>query len=206
MLYEFFKRLLRLFLLVYHRIRVDGIEQLPEQGPYIIVGNHVSYLDPFYIGAQLEDRIYFMAKAEAFENPILRIFLRFFGAFPVNRERPEPQTLRTAIQHLKQGRVVGIFPEGKIRGDNLFDDMKHGASYLAVKTNVPLIPVFLDGTEKALPMEKWWIRPATVTIRFGKPIMPPTTGSAKERQFQLTTQLQQELLKLKKGSFIQQTG
>lgn len=205
MLYQFLKKVLRIFLLIYHRIRVEGIEKLPKQGAYIIVGNHVSYLDPVYIGVQLEERVYFMAKAEAFENFFLRSFLNFAGAFPVNREQPELKTLRTAIQYLKQGKIVGIFPEGGIRGDNQFNDMKHGASYLAIKTNVPLVPVFLDGTERALPMDKWFVRPATVTIRFGDPIFPPNVGNIKERQIQLTHRLQQELLKLK-NEIMQKTG
>jgi len=206
MLYAFLKSLLRIFLIVYHRIRVEGLEHLPEQGSYIVVGNHVSYLDPFYIGAMFKERIYFMAKAEAFQNSWIRRFLRFAGAFPVNRERPEPQTLRTAIDHLKQGRIVGIFPEGKIKGDNLFHDMKQGAAYLAVKSGVPLVPVFIEGTEQALPMGKWWIRPVSVTIRIGSRLAPPSTGGPKEKQFQLTKRLQQELLNLKNSPPIDQTG
>ncbi|WP_124728578.1 lysophospholipid acyltransferase family protein [Staphylospora marina] len=190
------KQLLRGFVRLYHRSRMEGLDRMPD-GSLIIVGNHVSYLDSFYLGALCPRDIHFMARAESFVNPLSRRFLRMAGAFPVNRAKPEIHTMRTALRLLSEGKVVGIFPEGGIRGDNTFEELKQGAAFLAVRAQCPVIPVFIDGTERALPPGKWWIRPAKVTIRFGTPIHPPKSGNVKERQEQMTQAIRHSLITLK---------
>lgn len=198
MLYKSLKWLVRCFLCVYHRIRVSGREHIPEKGAFILVGNHVSYLDPFYVSAMLERKVHFMAKAEAFKPFLFRWFLRFAGAFPVHREKTDLTSMKTALSHLKNGRAVGIFPEGTIKGDNSFEELKRGAAYLAVRTGCPVIPFFIEGAEKALPSGSFWIRPVQVSIRIGRPIRPKKTGKSKERQAHFSHQIQQALLSLKK--------
>ncbi|MBA4494097.1 lysophospholipid acyltransferase family protein [Paenactinomyces guangxiensis] len=197
MIYSIAKVFVKVFLHIYHRVRVDGTDKIPMSGPLIVVGNHVSNLDPFYIGAMFPRAIHYMAKHEVFHNPILRRLLRIAGAFPVNREKPETQTMRTALNYLKNGEVVGIFPEGGRKEDHSFQELKQGAAYLAVKQQCPVVPVFISGTEVALPRGASWIKPARITIQVGSPIEPPPTGSAKEKQARVSQQIQQELVTLK---------
>ncbi|MBA4602876.1 lysophospholipid acyltransferase family protein [Thermoactinomyces mirandus] len=197
MLYTLLKQLVRMFLKGYHRIQVSGKDLVPTEKAFILVGNHVSYLDPFYISAMLERRIHFMAKAEAFRPLLFRLFLRFAEAFPVSRGKTDLNSIRTAMSYLKQGEAVGIFPEGKIKGDNSFEELKQGAAYLAVRARCPIIPVFIDGTEKALPSGSFWIRPVPVSIRIGRPIFPSEKGKSKENQSDLSRRIQQALLALK---------
>lgn len=173
------------------------MEKIPASGPLIVVGNHVSYLDPVYIGAMLPRRIHFMAKQEIFQSAVMRFLLDIAGAFPVNREKPEIQTMRTALNYLKSGEMVGIFPEGGRRQGNSFDELKQGAAYLAVKSNCPVVPVLIEGTEQALPKGGVWIKPVPVKLDVGQILYPPATGSAKEKQLWLTEQIQQEFIRLK---------
>lgn len=197
MLYASLRWLARIFLKGYHRIQIFGKDYIPKKGAFILAGNHVSYLDPFYISAMLERRIHFMAKAEAFRPLLFRMFLRFAEAFPVHRGKTDLNSIRTAMFYLKQGEAVGIFPEGKIKGDNSFAELKQGAAYLAVRARCPVIPVFIDGTEKALPSGGFWILPVPVAIRIGKPIFPSETGKSKEKQADVSNRIQQALLALK---------
>lgn len=174
--------------------------------PVIVVGNHVSYLDSIYMGALFPRRIHFMAMQEAFHHPILRLLLTIAGAFPVNREKPELQTMRIALQYLQNGEVVGIFPEGGIREDHAFQELKQGAAYLAVKSKCPIIPIFIDGTDKALPRGRVLVRPKPITLTAGEMIVPPAAGSAKEKQVWLSGQIQQKLISIKSTRKGSQTG
>jgi 1-acyl-sn-glycerol-3-phosphate acyltransferase len=205
LLYDVLKFLLSGFVRIYHRTVVTGMERVPD-GPLIVVGNHVSYLDSFYVGALFPRPVHFMAKAEAFENRLAALFLRFAGAFPVNRAKPEVHTIRTALRLLQSGQVVGIFPEGGIKGDNSFQELKQGAAYLAVRSGCPVVPVFIEGTERALPMGSWWIRPEKVAVRFGEVIVPPQMGTHKERQEAVTQWIQQALTALKDAGGVGRTG
>lgn len=169
--YRMMKPLVRLYLRLYHRIEVKGVENIPQKGRVIVVGNHVSYLDPFYIGASIPRFIHFMAKVEAFQNPVLRWFLQRFGAFPVDRSKADVQAIKTALHYLEQEQVVGLFPEGGIREEEL-QSVKQGAAYLSYRTQSPIIPVYIEGTYDALPEGKWWIRPAKIRMKFGEAIIP----------------------------------
>ncbi|OYD07932.1 lysophospholipid acyltransferase family protein [Paludifilum halophilum] len=167
MIYGTAKRLVQTVLRLYHRVEVEGMERVPEVGSLILVGNHVSYLDPFYIGAVLPRKVHYMAKKESFSRPWTCWFLRRVGAFPVNREKPDIRSLKTALNRLKEKNMVGIFPEGGRREEDPMQSLKNGATYLALKEGAPILPVYIEGTDKALPRQGKWIRPARIRIRSG---------------------------------------
>ena len=95
------------------RLYVSGRENIPLQGPFLVVSNHLSVSDPVLIGVKLKRRVIFMAKEELFRNWFSRYFVVQFGAFPVYRGSSNRDALRQANQILKQGKVLGMFPEGK---------------------------------------------------------------------------------------------
>src|SRR5699024_12274324 len=115
MWYRLGQWMLRVILRVYHRAEVQGLDRVPRQGPFLLVGNQISYLDPFYIAAQLPQRISFMAKAESFSHPFTQWFLRKVDAFPVRREEADVRAMRSALARLRNDQVVGLFPEGRRR-------------------------------------------------------------------------------------------
>jgi len=132
-------------------LRVDGLENIPTQGPCLVVSNHCSWLDPPVLGCCLKHRqLHFMAKKELFERPLLGHLIRALGAFPVERGQADRKSLRLGLDLLSQGRIVCLFPEGT-RGDG--GPMGHwhvGIAVLAHHAQVPIVPAALAGTRSLL--------------------------------------------------------
>jgi 1-acyl-sn-glycerol-3-phosphate acyltransferase len=171
-----FFHLARIFLapLVLLRIKkITGIENLPKKGPYIIAANHVSYLDPpliaFIIGRHSRTKPRFVSKVELKKVFGKLIGERLFGMIYVNRKNPG-RCLEIASDHLKQGGVVGIFPEGERRYDGTIGKGRTGVARLALWAKCPVIPVGYIGPNdkeiKALPLI--FCRKHEVRIKFGK--------------------------------------
>ncbi len=200
MLYAFLKVVVRTWLLIYHRVKVEGLKHVPHQGPFILVGNHVSYLDPFYIGAVIPHHVHFMAKKEAFEHPLTRWFLNRMHAFPVKRGEADLKAIRQALSVLQEGKVLGIFPEGGRRDYQELEEIKQGAAYLALKMDCPVIPVLILGADRALPRGKIFLRPAKIQIKVGNPISLPSGERARQRQEKLSAEILDALRKMKASS------
>lgn len=153
-----------------YNIKIEGRENLPEGSHYIYAGNHVSYLDPPLLTYAVGGRyIAYMAKKELFEsdNKLLRILVRWLGAFAVNRDKPEIATFKTvkAVFNTKDW-ALGIFPQGGIRKENKIDNIHKGFVMFAKKFKADIIPVAIcgyDGYAKKL-FEKH------LTMKIGKPI------------------------------------
>src|SRR5206468_8778371 len=96
-------------------VHTVGLEDTPRDGGFLRAANHISQFDPFIISSVVRRKIDWMAMAEFFPMPVLGSFLRAVDAFPAQRDRADRKTIRTAIERLKNGRIVGVFPEGGIR-------------------------------------------------------------------------------------------
>ena len=149
-------------------LRIEGVNYVPKKGAAVIVSNHLSLIDPFVIGYGAGRIVNFMGKQELFKNPLLGLWLRKLGAFPVDRSRTDPAALRTALTVLKSGELLGMFPEGtrSTSGDML--EFRAGAARLAARTQTPIIPAIVMNTNNALPPGKF-LRPARISVRFGPP-------------------------------------
>ncbi|MBE3579520.1 MAG: 1-acyl-sn-glycerol-3-phosphate acyltransferase [Caldanaerobacter subterraneus] len=146
MFYYFAKVIVRAIVNVIFRIKVKGLENIPRKGPIIICPNHISLLDPPVVGALLNRRIYFMAKEELFRNPFLKLLLGTgLGAFPVKRGTADLSAIKTALNHLKKGRAVGIFPEGTRSKTGKLQKAEPGVAMLAIKSKAPVVPVGIKG-------------------------------------------------------------
>lgn len=155
---------------------VEGRENLSAQGPVIIVANHVSNWDPIVVGVALDRQVYFMAKKELFKVPILKHILLALGAFPVDRSRSDLGAIKTALRLLLQGKVVGMFPEGKRnRSGQPLLPFQSGVALLALKTNASVIPVGVQGSRKIF--HRGWFRP--FTVRIGPPVALPDSDARK---------------------------
>lgn len=170
MLYWFLRTVIRFILLFWRRWRVIGLENLPAQGGVVVVANHVSNLDPVVVGCALNRQVHFMAKIELFRNALLGMLIRQLGAFPVNREKSDRQAIRTALELLHAGRVVGIFPEGTRSKTGEIQKPHLGAALLAFKADAPLLPVAVKGTRGFF---------SRVTVVVGKPIYIPDLWHSK---------------------------
>jgi 1-acyl-sn-glycerol-3-phosphate acyltransferase len=156
-------------------IRVIGRENANCAGGFLLAANHISHFDPFLIGLTVRRKIDWMTMAEFFRSPALGFFLRSIDAFSAERDRADLKTIRTAIDRLKSGRVVGIFPEGGIRDGarSLLEGapLRPGAATLAQIADVPIVPCVILGTDRFYSKNQWLpFRRTPVWIAFGKPI------------------------------------
>ena len=159
---------------IIHPTTVEGLDKLPRSG-VLLCPNHSSNWDPVLLGLKLpvNYRLHAMAKEELFKNPILGWIIRKLGAFPVSRGNNDIQAVKTAIQVLKSGDNLLIFPEGTVvrNGvgfkDGLPAHAKSGVAVIGVRTGAKLIPVFMDGEKKLFHRTR---------IIFGDPYEPVYTG------------------------------
>ncbi|HLE88496.1 MAG TPA: lysophospholipid acyltransferase family protein [Candidatus Limnocylindria bacterium] len=151
--------------------RVDGLEHVPPEGPYIMVGNHCSNLDPPFIGAAIGRHtgraIYFMAKDEISRWPLIGWLARSSGVFFVRRGEGDRGAQRIALQHLAAGRPIGIFPEGTRSRDGVLREPKLGVALLAIRSGAPLLPVGISGSGRIFPGRSRWPHRTRVDIRIG---------------------------------------
>ena len=156
-------------------IRVLGRENANRAGGLLLAANHISHFDPFLISLAFRRKIDWMTMAEFFRFRIVGFLLRAVDAFSADRDRADRKTIRTAIERLKNGRVVGIFPEGGIRDGirSLLQGapLRPGASTLAYIAGVQIVPCVILGTDRLYSMRQWLpLRRTPIWIAFGNPI------------------------------------
>lgn len=145
MLYLLAKVLLSPFFLLLMRPRVRGLRHLWRRGGAIVVSNHWALSDPILIALISPRVVHFMAKQELFQNPAARfVLMRGLYAFPVNRKHADMVSLKQAMAVLQKGKVFGIFPEGRRSVTGELDELERGAAFLALRCNVPILPVYSD--------------------------------------------------------------
>jgi 1-acyl-sn-glycerol-3-phosphate acyltransferase len=149
-------------------LRVVGRENVPRKGAAIIVSNHLSMIDPFAVGFGAGRIVNYMAKEELFRNPFVGFIIRRLGAFPVDRSRRDPASIRTALTVLKSGELLGMFPEGTRSTTGELQELRAGAARLAARTRTPIIPAAVYNTHRALP-KGGFPRPARICVAFGRP-------------------------------------
>lgn len=180
-----------IFRLLY-RFSVSNRSHIPASGPVLVVANHTSYLDPVLLGLAARRPIAFMAKAELFNIPGLGWLIRRLHAFPVQRDGFDRRAVRTALNKLKAGGVVGIFPQGsRERGET--KEGLPGAALIALKSGAQVLPTAIMGADKVVPNGKILPRRATIEVRFGEPIQCGTTGKKKEIIAQMTGKIMEEI-------------
>jgi len=144
------------------RLRVVGRENVPRTGPLIVASNHVSNFDPPLVGVALTRPISYMAKKELFAVPLLGPLIARLNAYPVDRQAGGTAALRASLRMLKEGRCIGVFPEGgrNVHGDK---EAKAGAAFLAAASGAPVVPAAIVGSRELRPFKR-------VTVAFGAPM------------------------------------
>jgi 1-acyl-sn-glycerol-3-phosphate acyltransferase len=168
------------------RTRVIGGGNMPATGGVILAGNHISYADPILLWCRSPRPVHFMAKSELWKSTLFGTGLDYFWAFPVNRGEADRTAIIKASDYLKAGEPVGIFPEGtrNLDGDA---EAQGGASFLALRNRVPIVPVGIAGTERISPPGSRGIHFPKVVISFGRPIDPEGFDGAGRRRVQAIT-------------------
>lgn len=134
-----------------YNCKVYDQHKLPKEGAYIVAANHMSNFDPPLLGLAVTRPVYVMAKAELFKiNPLFTLLIKWLGSFPVNRGAVDKIAIRRAMNILKRGDLLGIFPQGGRRKAGTFDRLHDGAASFALRTGNGIIPVAIYGSEKLL--------------------------------------------------------
>lgn len=141
-------------------LTVCGRDRVPHDGPLIVLANHLADVDPPLVQMACPRAIHFMAKSELFTIPILGAIMRWFRAFPVRRGEPDKGSLRHALDLLKAGEAVGVFPEGELSQTGELLPLKEGVAMLARLSGAWVICARIDGSQRMLPYGKLLIRPA----------------------------------------------
>jgi 1-acyl-sn-glycerol-3-phosphate acyltransferase len=146
---------------------IEGVENIPSEGPAIIIYNHIAFVDPVVIMGLMPRNVVPIAKAESYNEPIWGIFPKLWDSIPVKRDEVDRGALRAMLNVLRAGETILIAPEGT-RNENL-QEGKEGVAYLAIKSSAPVVPVAIYGTKgfPSINPKRW--REEGATVRVGRP-------------------------------------
>ncbi|NEQ26152.1 MAG: 1-acyl-sn-glycerol-3-phosphate acyltransferase [Microcoleus sp. SIO2G3] len=164
----------------YLRGRIYGAENVPQEGPLVVVSNHASDFDPPILSSSMRRPVAFMAKEELFRIPLLKQGIELYGAYPVKRGAADRSAIRAALECLEEGWAVGLYLGGTRTPDARITEPKQGAAWIAAKAKVPILPVSLWGTEAIFKQGSAIPRPVPVTVRIGQVIEPPASTKREE--------------------------
>lgn len=182
LLHALIRGLLYCFFRIFTKLEVQGLNNIPSKGGFILATNHLSILDPPLVYAILKrDDITVLAAKKHRKNPIFRLIINIVHGIWLNREEADSSALRAALAHLQAGGILGIAPEGTRSPTGTLITPKTGVAYLAARAKVPVLPVAIWGTENALSKIFALCRP-TIMLSIGKLIYPqPIMRQDRER-------------------------
>jgi len=158
-------------------MRAEGVHNVPRTGGVILAANHKSYLDPPLIGAFLPRQIHYLAKKQLFRVPLMGSWMRAQHVIPINREGFDRAGLEGALDAVRRGGALLLFPEGtRIRRPGM-GPPREGVGLLVARSGVPVVPVHLRGTWGP---ERGWFRPGGIRLRYGEPILFPPAPKGRE--------------------------
>ncbi len=161
------------FCKAFWRVRITGLENVPDDGAFIISPVHRSNVDTPLVALMGKRTLRFMGKDAMWKLAISDWFFTSMGGFPVVRGTPDRHALQACERLLADGQPLVIFPEGTRRSGPVVDEVFEGPAYLSAKMQVPIIPVGIGGSEGAMPKGSKGIRPVRITIIIGEPMPPP---------------------------------
>ena len=183
------------------KLRVEGYEHVPAAGPVVILANHESYFDPYLVSFVTPRPVVFMAKTELFEGLGGWLFPRL-NTMPVKRGTGDLGAFRNAAKVLREGGVLGIFPEGTRSPDGQLQAAQPGAISIALRSGVPIVPVAIAGTYDVLPRQGG-LRRAPIAVAAGRPVrfcdLPPEAHRDKRVLAAVGTWVMAEIARLKAG-------
>lgn len=157
---------------VFTNFSVEGREAILPYGPLIVVSNHIGFLDPAILAAAIDRRLYFLAKRSIFGTPVLGPWARAYGAFPIDRNRRDLQGLYWALDRLREDKALAFFPEGT-RSPRGLKKPVSGVVHLHLRTQAPILPVAITGSEKLRNIGHLFFPPGPLTVRIGSPFTLP---------------------------------
>jgi len=180
----------------YCRMTVSGQENIPRSGPFVLAPVHRSYIDTPIASGCTRRRMRFMGKDSMWKRQPLNWMLSALGAFPVTRGSADREAITRAIQVLKSGEPLVLFPEGERKSGPVVQPLMDGAAYVACKAGVSIIPVGIGGSERVMGKGAKFIYPRKLVVIIGKPIPVPASVDGRMPRSavkEVTTQLHEQL-------------
>jgi 1-acyl-sn-glycerol-3-phosphate acyltransferase len=165
------------FARLYWRLSIEGADHLPASGPYVVAPVHRSNIDTPLVAMVTPRRLRFMGKDSLWKHQPAAWFLSALGGFPVHRGSADREALRRCIEVIERGEPLVIFPEGTRREGSDVQPLFDGAAYIAGRTGVPIIPVGIGGSQRAMPRGSKGLRPAKIHLVVGPAIAPPSPAA-----------------------------
>jgi 1-acyl-sn-glycerol-3-phosphate acyltransferase len=187
-LYQALRGLLKIVALPLVRLHIEGAERIPAQGPYIVVTNHLSYIDSPIIGMVIPSSMYVLAGEKYERHPFFGPILRVAGAIFINRGEPDRSAIRQVLAVLADGHRLGIAVEGTRSKTGGLIPGKTGPAYFATRADVPLVPLVIWGTEK-FRENLLRLRRTDVTVHFGDPFRLPAGHAGSEELARYTDEI-----------------
>ena len=186
----------RAFTHVYHRLEVFAPCRLPKTGSAIIVCNHTSGLDPHLLQSPCRRLITWMMAKEYYDLWYLRPFFKTLGVIPVTRSGRDMAATREAMRALKDGQLLGIFPEGRIEKSREMFPFQTGVALMAMKTGVRVYPAYLDGTQRNKEMLPALLMPQRGKVIYGDEVIFDRSDTSREGLSAATDAIQHAVLSL----------
>jgi len=156
---------------VFFRMRVTGWRNVPRTGACILAANHASFLDPPIVGTAAVRALHYFTRSSLMHHPLANALFHLWNCIPVDRDHPSPGTLKKAIQILKEGHALVLFPEGTRSIDGTLQSGKMGIGFIAHKSQAPIVPVYIDGAFDILPKKARWPRFRKLRVSIGPPVV-----------------------------------
>src|SRR5712671_2472210 len=192
-------RFLHLITLGLFHLKVKGVENLPEKGPYLLCSNHQSYIDPIVMAStfswQLFRNAFALGTSDIFGEGIMRRLARWIRVVVLDPDANLIPAMRAGAYGLRQGRVLVLYPEGERSDTGKPRVFRKGAAILSIHEQAPIVPVAIEGFYDAWPRHKKWPKLANLRLAFGKPIVPPPLSEASEAAYEkLTAELKERVV------------
>jgi 1-acyl-sn-glycerol-3-phosphate acyltransferase len=172
LLYSILKQILVVWIHLYFRVEIIGRERLPTSGGYVIAPVHRSNLDFMLAGLPIPRHVRWMAKDSIFLGGIVDTFLYAMGSFPVNRSGIDRPSLEACQLVVRGGQPIVMFPEGRRKAGDEVVDLFDGPAFVACRQRVPLVPMGIGGSDRAMPIGSKFIFPRKIVLILGEPIYP----------------------------------
>ncbi len=179
--YHIARMAVRITLFLFTSCQLNGINNIPKEGPLLIIVNHLSVADPPLVSVSINRETVFMAKEELFNTRFTNYFIRSFGAFPVRRNRLDRTALKEAERALSSGKVLVMFPEATRSKNGGLQKAFPGAAMIALRNRPPVVPIAITGTEKIRGFS-WLFHRYRVKLTVGQPFHLPSDNDNASRQ------------------------
>ncbi len=197
--YRVFRSLVCWFTIALTRMHIEGKDNLPSSGAYVLAPVHRSYVDTPITACVTTRRVRFMGKQEMWKYGPIGWLISALGAFPVNRGTADREALQRCITVLDLGEPLVLFPEGERKDGPVVHPLFDGAAYVAARAGVPIIPVGIGGSARVMPRHAKMLHPRKVHVVIGEPIVAERGASGRVPRAairEVTDQLHAELQRL----------